>query len=53
MATKSPKLKISFITNPEANKNLEKWFVNMVAESIYNEPEFQTQLQKALNPSGI
>jgi len=51
--SQSPKLKISFITTEETNKDLEKWFVDMVAESIYEEPEFQSLLQQALNPSNI
>ena len=53
MRSKSPKLKISFITNEEINKGIEKLLPRMIAESIYNKPEFQILLKKALNPSDI
>ena len=49
----SPKLKISFITSDETNRGIEKMLPRMIAESIYDKPEFQILLQKALNPSNI
>jgi len=53
MASKSPKLKLICITNDEITKSLEKSLVNIIANSIYNKPEFQVLLQTALNPSNI
>ena len=48
--SKSPKLKISFIIKEEDKEDLYKWYCNMIAESIYEKPEFQILLKKALNP---
>ena len=53
MANKSPKLKLVCITNDDITKSLEKTLVNIIANSIYNKPEFQSMLQTALNPSNI
>ena len=53
MANKSPKLKISFITSENTNKNIEKSLARIIANSIYEKPEFQSMLQTALNPSNI
>jgi hypothetical protein len=53
MASKSPKLKISFVTSEETNKNIEKSLARIIAESIYAKPEFQSMLETALNPSNV
>jgi len=50
---KKIKLKLVCITNDAITKSLEKSLINIIANSIYNKPEFQKLLQGALNPSNI
>jgi len=38
------KLKITFVTSLEANKNIESLLYKNIAKTIYNDPEFQRKL---------